>query len=71
MAVADPTSSNPELHVYVAVSPMLVPVDVTPPLAGATGVEQVGSGGGVVGPHSSVGGGVVEQIGGGGVVGQF
>ena len=42
---------------YVHVSPTLLPVDVTPPLAGATGVEQVG-GGGVVG-GGVVGGGVV------------
>ena len=48
---------------YVHVSPTLLPVDVTPPLAGATGVEHVG-GGGVVG-GGVVGGGVV----GGGVVG--
>ena len=58
MAVADPTSWNPELQVYVAVSPTLLPVDVTPPLAGASGLEQVGGGGGVVG-GGVVGGGVV------------
>ena len=37
VAVAFPMRLNPELHVYVALSPTLTPVYVTPPLAGATG----------------------------------
>ena len=39
VAVLVPMSSNPSLHVYVAVSPVELPVTFTSPLVGAVGYE--------------------------------
>ena len=39
MAVSFPMSSNPSLHVYVALSPVELPVTFTSPLVGAVGYE--------------------------------
>lgn len=40
VAISFPLTSNPPLHVYVAVSESEFPVDVTPPLSGPLGSLQ-------------------------------
>ena len=39
VAVSFPMSSNPSLHVYVALSPVELPVTFTSPLVGAVGYK--------------------------------
>ena len=41
VASSSPLSSYPVLHVYVAVLPMVLPVTVTPPFSGFSGLSQV------------------------------
>ena len=41
VAVLFPISSNPSLHVYVAISPVELPVKVAPPFVGFVGAGHV------------------------------